>query len=380
MRVARMRLRVAAGLLVLVTLMAACTDEPRRGPASRTGSPTTAQVVRILYQTDLRNGAPYDGGADLWMYDYPADAVSRLTKDEGRNYEVMPRFHDERVTFITGALKEIVERDPASQDQGTVLRTSGAFLAYAWHGDEVAYIEVNYNTNSTHYLKVFDTASGEKTTLKRLGTPLGRGTGAGDVLSLAWSKDGERLLVTDTHLDELPTVRIIERRGGSDAISPIKAASNALWSADERSIYLRLEGTTTKPAGWTRIDLEDGSRHPLRLDESGHHASLSPDGKSLAATVYDRAKDTYGVDVLDLAAGTSRRIVTGAVDAVWLGGDSFVATQIDLCSTSRTCDGEEPYHGRGAAIYRLDGTRMKSTLVSTFWDLTGRNNTDVRYS
>jgi dipeptidyl aminopeptidase/acylaminoacyl peptidase len=369
------RPRVAAAL-VLIAALASCTGDGGSGAPKPSRGTTPPAPVRMLYETDLRNGAPYDGGSDLWRYDYPSDAVTRITEDEGRNFELMPRFHGERITFITAALKRLVEFDPARGSIRTLLETSGAILAYAWHGDEVAYLEVNYTTDSIHHLRVLDTASGKKTTIKKLGSPPGRGTTYTDVLSIAWSGDGERILLTDTHLDDLATVRVL-KRDGSDVIAPLKSASNALWSQDGRAIYVRFEGGPRRPAEWSRMDLADGSRHVLSLDGAGHHATLSPDGRFLAATVYDKVKETYGIDVLDLAAGASRRIVTGAVDPVWFGDDSFAATQIDLCGSGRACGGEEPYHGRGAAIYRLDGTRTKSKLVSTFWDLVGRNNTDV---
>ena len=374
-------IRIAA--LLGFAILAACGDEKPSGqtPSPAASSPTVAQALaeQVVYVPDLRNGPTFANAVDVWRYDVAADTVTRVTTDGTRHRESLPRFHGPKITFVEDG-KKLVELDPATGTRTTAVSTAGQILAYAWHGAEVAYIDVNFNGDSIHYLRARDTATGRTETLTNLGKPPGRGTGSDDTVSLAWSKDGDRILINDTHLDKDPTVRIVRRSDASDAITPIKQATNAMWSTDERSIYVRLvPGPNASDAKWERLELATQTREPLALDPGAHHATLSPDGKHLAAVVFDRAEDAH-VEVLDLAAGTKKSIATDAVDPLWLSNDSFAATRIVECQAGADECPDVNYRGVGASLYRLDGSMKTLKLVSTLWNGVGGIGADVRFA
>ena len=378
MRLARILISVGLALL------AACSDPVERGasPTPTTPSPTrtAGRARQVAFVTTEIDGTDAKTQNDLWVYDVAADTVTRLTTDGKRHFESLPRFHGRLVSYVVDGRK-LVETDPATKATTTILSVTGRILAFAWNEEEIAYIEYIENDDGTHRLRIRDTASGRTSTIKTLGTPPGRHTGPADTLSIAWSQDGQQLLVTDTHVDEDPMVRVL-RRDGSDVISPIRNATNALWSHDEKSIYFSdvARDVEDRPM-WQKLDIAKGNRTRLALDGGTHHVALSPDGTQLAGV--RSSPSTYPdavIEVLDLASGTTRQGPKDVHDPVWLSADSYAATTAKECPPrDDECAGID-FRGAGTRLYRRDGTSSTLALKTTLWHGLGGVNTDVLYA
>lgn len=386
----RMKALGLAGIVILAFL-AACTDSsepspsPTRTPtqtatSSPSPTPTTSPVAsQIVYTVSDRDTSDRSRWGDIYLYDVASDRVTRLTSDGERVAERQPRFRGSTVNFIAGD-GDLIELNPANGRRRRITRVGGTIATYAWSpdGDEVAYIEVL--DSGAHRLRVRNVASGETRTLKNLGTVDGRGTSDLDTVTVAWSKAGDRLLVNDTYLDAIH-VRLVRRQDGRDLITPVRNASQAVWSTDESSIYL-LNASATGSGGdgtWQSLDIATQQRRRLSLAPGSFHPALSPDGTKLAATTFDREKNAHAVYVLDLRSGTQTRVAKGYRDAVWLDGQTIALTRVVACSTGSACE----YYG-----YRASGTRAITlsrevspiALGSTLWDGGGKPNADLRYS
>ncbi len=374
--------RPALVILVLLVL-AACGGEgptaqsPSQTPASDSSPtrPPSAHANSILYLTIPVNTSGASDQIDLWLYDVAKDSVTRLTSDGRRTTESNPRFHGERVTFTHEG--RLIELDPVTGSRRTILTADDTILAYAWspNGRRVAFIEVNYERDSVHHLKIRDLDGDRITELKTLGAPLGRGTHDDDEVSLAWSRDGSKLLVNDTHLDETFTVRVLSTENGADVIPAMKNATNAMFASDERSMIVRLT-PHSGPRTWVRVDLADGAREGLDHPANAYHAELSPDGGSIAFLRFGAARNAFSVDVYDLARGARLASVSGYRDPVWLSADTLAATRIADCPKD---DSDCEYYGwRGVGVWKIDlsGRASKVALGTTLWD---GSRVDVRF-
>jgi hypothetical protein len=186
--------------------------------------------------------------------------------------------------------------------------------------------------------------------------------------------------VNFTYPDNAPTLRLIRRQDGADIIRPVSNATSAVWSSDEKSIYLLAASPSVSyEAKWESLEIASGRRRSLALQRGAIHGSLSPDGTRLAATTYDRERKAQAVWVLDLRSGSQFRLAKGYRDPIWLDGQTLALTRVVACATA---DGICDYYG-----YRATGTRGVTltrqvytlTLGSTLWDGLGKPSADVRY-
>lgn len=365
-----------SAILFALALLAACSDAAPRTSQTPTPTPTTAspaasgrrEATGVAYLSIAADTARSADQFDLWLYDIASDQVRRLTSDGKRTIESHPRFRGDRITFAEDR-KRLVELDPSTGQRRMILAADDTILAYAWSADgrRVAYIDVNYERGSVHHLRVHDVVTGRTSELKTLGSPLGRGTHDDDEVSVAWNRAGTRLLINDTHLDEFATVRVISVADGSDVIAPVEEATNAVFSADERSILLRLIPESAERK-WIKVDLTSGSRDPVPVPPKTYHAALSPDGRRIAVLRSGSARNAFAVEVYDIATGRRVTRASGYRDPIWLSNDSLAATRIADCPRG---DGDCEYYGwRGVGTRKIhvSGSTEAIKLGTTLWE------------
>jgi hypothetical protein len=385
----------AARVIGFVTLafLSACTNKPAPSPSptpsptASTASPTPTtsrppsapSADRIVYTVSSRETPDRTRWDDIYLYEVASDRVTRLTSDGDRVSETVPRFRGQLVTFIVDRT-DLVQLDPATGRRRRLLRVSRNLIYYSWSPDrtEVAYLESL--TSGTHRLRVYNARTRATTTLRILGTPEGRGTGDLDAVTIDWNKTGDRILVCDSYLDPNRTVWLVRRTDGKDVIRPVRNATNAIWSADERFLFLM--DLSPAKAGvdplWQRLEIATEKRRRLALEPGSFHAIRSPDGSHLAATAHDPETNAHAIWVLDLRTGKDIRVAKGYRDAVWLDNETLALTRVVACTAGTSCE----YYGyRATGTRRVTLTRTVTSLRlgSTIWDGLGKRNADVAY-
>ncbi|MFY9585829.1 MAG: hypothetical protein WAT66_00080 [Actinomycetota bacterium] len=377
--------------IAALAFLAACTSTPAPFPSptpsqsptrpSPTATPTTPAAIganQIVYTISDRETPDRSRWGDIYLYEVATDRVTRLTFDGERVSETVPRFRGELITFIADR-RDLVQLDPETHARRRLLQAAAHLVTYAWSPDrnEVVYLETL--SSGAHRLRVFNAKTRATATLKNLGTPDGRGTTDFDAVTIDWNRAGDRILLSDSYLDGGRTIRLIRRPDGADIITPIRQATNAIWSADETSIFLLDLAPAVNDGDpvWRRLDVATQTMRRLGLRAGSFHALLSPDGTRLAATTYDRDTQAQAVWVLDLRTGKQTRVVRGYRDALWLDNDRLALTRVIPCTAGTTCE-YYGYRATGTRRVALDGSVSRLRLGSTMWDGLGKPG-DVSY-
>jgi hypothetical protein len=308
--------------------------------AIRGGGGTTRTVRAGLRIPGATRQLVYiDHQSDVWYYDARRGTNNRLTSDGKTNEHVLPAFLDASivsylVASTSGSAGPVpdtfvyAELGGASSPQ-VLFTSSGEVKAYAWSpdGKTLAYLSlpgvVNFYTpvtNTTRPLRVLGTEQNSD----RLGED--------DHRSIAWSPDGQLLLVSDTHLSPPAQGTMwVLRLDGSNAIDPI-AGTYPLWSRDGKTVFFKSFGTDQR---WFALSLANGARKPLtNIRHDAVFPNLAPDGHALTYSDWTSDPRAY---VYDLRTKVEKAVADEVVSPVWLSSRTTLATQVGPCSFPVDC-------------------------------------------
>jgi hypothetical protein len=339
---AQQLLRIA---VALAALAGACTTTPRIAEVPLRGR---GLVIYALPTSP-------SSGPNLWLYDSATDRLQPLTKLNSEVGKEAPKFiGSDEIMFLQDGDIHRTDLFGASP-QG--MRGGGPVHAYAWNSKLgiLAYVSqrpVEPSGAGPDDVTLFTPRDGKKRFIKRF-FPRAKPSaveeeGDGDTpeldeeVSLAWSPDGERLLLVDTHMaaDERRSLYIFDRSGRQEASQA--DATHAVWSADSESVYfLRwksgMEGKD-QPVKWWSWHVDTARLTALNITAGRMHPTLSPDGRFLALDdakpwIVDapRTGCTCTVYVYDLVANKERALVSGYIAPRWVSDDVLLATAVRGC-------------------------------------------------
>lgn len=365
--------RLSSILIALpLALAVACgTSAPKtQGTSSPTPSPTpSGPVARLIVSTS------YTEPPDLSLYDVAANSVRALTSDGTKTRERHPRFRTGGgISYVadggTGGDSLMQISTEAGAKPSVVFRAKDrAITAYAWSPDHatVAYLTRSTRSNGGVTVTTYNSADGSTKVIRRLPDVVGRGINEDDSFTVAWSPNGEMILVVHTALatdkGDAPSMYVL-RADGADAVSPL-AGTHAVWSADGTSVIYRSFGDD---AGWFRLTLKDGTKTALPISKFAVRPSLSIDGTLLAYDV--RTPDSpegvpLAVAIFDLNAGTERRLAAGFSRPVWLHASALAASKIKACSGELCGEIDWEIAGPAEQIAVANGTTQELKLANT---------------
>lgn len=329
----------------LTLLLCACSNSPRIEPIPLRGN------ALVLYAIP---GSP-SSGPNLWLYDSASDHLQPLAKLASEVGKEDPTFIDENeIMFLQDGDIHRTELFGASA-QG--MRGAGPVHAYAWNSrlGILAYVSqrpVEPSGAGPDDVTFFTRRDGEKRFVKRF-FPSARPSaveeeGDGDTpeldeeVLLSWSRDGERLLLTNTHMadDEKRSLYVFDR--GGRQVASLADGTHAVWSADSSSVYfLRwrsgMEGQG-QPVSWWSWHVATGRLTALNIRNGRMHPALSPDGRFLALDDSEgwivgtqRSGCTCTVYLYDLVEHVERSVASGYVAPKWVAEDVLLATSVRGC-------------------------------------------------
>lgn len=165
-----------------------------------------------------------------------------------------------------------------------------------------------------------------RTVIWRFPPYLGRGLSPDDATTLAWSRDGMRLLVVNTFVDTADTrgdetLLVLAADGRARTV---RQGTHGVWIADNEIAYQPYRGDGD--GSWLVLDAASGSEHELgmRLPDAAAPA-VSPDRTQLAIERWDADE----VLIRDLNAGIERRVSGGAPQ--WLDNDRLLVSEMASC-------------------------------------------------
>jgi hypothetical protein len=366
-----MRLRA---VVAAATLLAAVACSPSKPEPVRQAAPPTDQPAldagRVVYAWH----------GSVWLYDAGADRSDELAvPPRGVRYE-QPRFAGAKhVSYVESAASDpdaspvaeqtaIVLRTLAGGATQVLVRTNGRVLATAWtrDGATLAYLTTDYDGPEPHTIRLFDLASRTTKVLRTFPQHEGRGVSQDDDVSLEWSPDGTRLLVTDTHLDATRRTVFLLDRAGRDVIPPT-IGTYATWSRDGAWFAMRSyeEGTPT----WWRVTGK-GERTDLGMRGATVRAAFSPDGRYIAT---DDGAAEPRMFIFDTQSGKTATHA-GSVFAIWLDRTSVAASDTRRCSGESECNDYAMWVATGtSSVIDPSGAAHTIRLATT-------EDADVRYA
>jgi hypothetical protein len=331
----------------------------------------------------------YADRCDLWLLDASSGKKRRLTKDGDKFVESLPRFRTPgKVTYIAvgGRDGTLHELDLATSKRSTLWRSNAELVTYAWNSshDAVALITVN-KASDRHTLRVFSPATRRTTEIRRFSRFGGRGGREDDEVTIAWSPDGNRILVVDTYLDTddcaptyencVPTDQtlFVLDLAGKDVIRPRKAMMGR-WDTDGKSvIYRDWRGNSGR---WHTVDVKSGSIKTLPLTSETLHLATAPGGRLLA---YDdgglRGNEFLpqtSLFMFDREKHRERLIGKGYAGALWLSLDEILVSVSSRCRPVECEVRAWSPTGRTVALRLRDGRTRPFPVASTL-------NADVLY-
>lgn len=360
--------RMALPVLVAALLLGACGgDKTPSGaattPPATSPTPSPEGSTKLVYSTSIacpssvcaEGNFPAAEANDLFLYDVDLNIPTRLTSDGDDTVETLPQFTPEgKVSFVEGtgegkpgaALFELPQSGGNAQELFRVTGGDSVFR-YDWKpdGSAVAFLSFKDQRSS---LKIWTRADGKIATVKSFPELLGRGVGSTDEVAVAWSPNGQMLLVVDTFRSPpLETTMWVLRPNGSDVV-PARDGTFARWAPDSASIIYR---GWEKTQGWQRLTVSDGKTASLPIPEGRFLPVLSQDGTDIA---YYAEGDAPAVYVFDLAAGKERKVGAGVVP-LWLSDSTLLVTSVRACRANDECFDREWVPVGSAAILRVNG-------------------------
>jgi WD40 repeat protein len=339
------RLR-AAVVTVLAITVAACGSTPRASnprTSSSPGEPNEASpgssAQTLLYLDE-------DG---LWFYSLGSSSPRKIAEKNDTSTFALESA-SEATFFDANALRVF---DAAQGKTHTMLAVSrGQVLDWSPNHAQLAYMTVSDDENGSSVAAYLYTPGDPPHPLWTSRKWAGRGGSQLDEISIAWSPDGETLLIVVTPLDTaLDGDRIVTadtiyvlRTDGSQALTP-RLGTMARWSPDGRSIYYRRHGAS---GTWRVLTVASGEEKPLGLPSEAYRPRVSPDGKKIA---FDDGKAHPSVFVFDIASATTQLMGKDYVSPIWLSATSLAAGKTTLCGL---CEGPQWKPAGGTTRWDID--------------------------
>lgn len=320
----------------------------------------------------------YYATQDVWLYDVAADDLRNLTGDGEQDTQWNPRFlGDSCVVYVSAdstALEMALLHGTYSQ---VILRARDRIhdFAISPDGSTIAYL---YRAGSYHQLDRVDVTTGASTKLGVFGPGRDGGAGSEDEVSVSWSPDGSKLLVTDTHAvgadgrDAAESVHLLDEQG-RDMLPPW-SGTHARWSPDGRTIYYRGYAGTSGVA-WHALDVASGKRTDIGLRPGTNNLVVSPDGDHVAydtsyfgetpreAVLSGGPPDVY---VYDLRIGVETLLKRGALGPLWVSPSEILVTDARAPDPQKSLNSWESTGTAGK--YTLVGKRTEVAITSTLWN------------
>ncbi|MFA5890271.1 MAG: hypothetical protein WDA27_04900 [Actinomycetota bacterium] len=315
---------------------------------------------------------------DLWLYDVTADEVRQLTDDGKQEFQWGPQFlNDSCVVYVSAdsTALEVASLD-GSRTQ-VILRARARILGFDISPDGSTIVYVN-SVGSAHRLEEISLSRATPTVLRTL-DPIGEGgAGSEGEVSVSWSPDGSRLLVTDTHTvgadgkDATESIHLLDAQGRDTR--PPWSGTHARWSPNGRTIYYRGYAGTSGIA-WHSLDVASGERTNLGMRPGANNLVVSPDGNRVAydtsyfgetpreALLSGSPPDVY---VYDFRSGVETLLKRGALGPVWVSSSELLVTDARAPDPQKSLNSWEPTGTVGK--YTLAGRRTEVAITSTLWD------------
>lgn len=368
------------------------SSEPVDTPSPLSSSPGfTAgnwQAKAVAYTTHVWDGVP----TDLWLYDVQQDEARRLTTNGNLREEMLPHLLSPSKLFFAAVTHRpktpgdhsrtsLYELNIESGEEHQLRAIDGFVSAAGWSPDErrLAYLVRDSFDDPEHVaLRVYDRIAGTDAELRRVADFDGREGFDDDETSLAWSPDGNSLLVSDTW--SAFRVSVIRVSDGSDVVLP-RSGTQARWSATGDAVFYReFGGACERVNSWRSLDIATGEKDPLAISPETFRPNRSPDGRQLVHYGRDgyRGCDSIPEDRTLYVYDTERRVETKVstglwYDPIWLTPTTIAATEgRDMykddgewrgCSRLEACID----HGPVWAVNLNNGSKRKLALHTTMW-------------
>lgn len=233
-----------------------------------------------------------------------------------------------RYVVTDGAMSTVWEKANPRTDIAPVkvLGLNGSILAIDYRSNG----NLAYLTDADQQIAAF--------TLSRSSTPelvwtfpqhLGRGVGPDDDLQVAWSRDGNFLLLGNTYVDmaseRSDEMVIVLDSEGRKVVSPFDG-THARWIDNTRIAYVPYSANLGNR--WRILDLTTNEETKLDIDiDMSARPAVSPDGKLLAV----EDSDNDSIIVLDIDANEPITISNGGAAPVWFDDHTLMTTELERC-------------------------------------------------
>lgn len=289
------------------------------------------------------------------VYDVAADTVSTVLELDAhcwvgqvalRDRRTLTFTHDRAVYELDLPTGEVKTHDVGLDPGATSWSPDGSTLAF-----------VSFEPRSPKLsLSLFDVRTGDIRRLRLFPTDVwGRCGWQGDETRIEWSRDGTRLLVTNTAFDDPDGTIFVMDLTGRDLTRP-RYGTFARWLADSSSVvYQSLQGDLERR--WRIVDVLTGEEEVLAIEGWRFRPALSPDGSLLA---YDDGgypdQEAPTTMVFDLATRRERPVADGFAGPIWLDGRSLAVT------VTRAC-GDPCHDGRWEHAGAVDRVELATDAV-----------------
>lgn len=378
-------LRCAGSVAIaFATFLSACISGPEQpsensaAPRDQLGKGACGQAVTAS-EPNGGTAAPegqaiYSSGGELWLYDVSSDSATLLTT-AGSSIGLRPRFRDARSVSFAGLPEEsetvgdfdhesLYEIDLRDRQVTEILKLPRDLSGYDWSPDGrwLAYQMVTRTGPRLPPMAVclYDSIQGTTTLLRSLKVPFLTGLSQQDEESVAWSPQGESILVIDTH--QRPSVYILDREG-RDLVPPLHGTF-ARWLPDGKTVLYREERESAdKPGRWLTLDVISNRTQRLGIPADASKPAISPNGEMMVYDDGDEERPSTYTYVL--ADGTRRRLIRGHGAPIWFGPNLIAATAAGPCPPRMECNNWWVEQGRTVGIDLDNGTRRQLELPTT---------------
>lgn len=360
-------------------------SNPRAGDPGETLSPTATPVFPCSSSEKSAWLVAYEDQDDLWLYDVRTDDLRRLTEDVGKRSEGRPEFLGNDCLLYSGS--DLTASDPSASIELLSLAGEGRSrrivdeqglirdFDVSPDGTSIVYLQIDHNDDGTYRLKEINLFGVFPRVLYTFSPNAGKGAGSEDEVVVAWSPDGQAILVTNTageafnYGDRQESIFLLARDGR--VLVPPWTGTHARWSPDGRTIYYRGYAGTNGIA-WHAFDVASKKTKKLGMRSGTNNLAVSPDGARVA---YDTSyfgdtplgaaisKEVPVVYVYDLASGKETLLRENALGPLWISASQLLVTNAK--EPGRSLNSWESL----GTVTKLstDGSRKKVSMKSTLW-------------
>ncbi len=326
--------------------------------------------VTAVVEASASARAVLSGPEGLVVYDVPTDSTEVFSAPEDTH---SPGFRTSRqVSFVrqredsdptlTWGQDALYELDLGTGATTELLRFPDGLIAYDWspNGRRLAYVVRGEKTSAVgaSLLCMFDSGRGRVSLLRSLEYPVGRGGHQRDERVVAWSRNGDHILVVDT--GNTPSLWVVYPNG-ANAIAP-REGTFGRWLTSERILFQEGSGGIPEPASWRELTVRGDETRVLALPGKAFRPALSPDGSLLA---FDDGRKVPAVYVVDLDGGTTRLLARGFAAPVWLDSDVLALTKAGPCPRTYFCVSPWISLGSIVGVDPANGERRRLAFPST---------------